>query len=79
MKWAELESKEKPLDLLVMKGIFDRYARDIIPKKAPRTQKDNAAELRQLRAVFDDAPIGCDIAVYGRPIPRCPICQDSSQ
>ena len=57
MKWAELESKEKPLDLLVMRGIFDRYARDIIPKKAPRTQKDNAAELRQLRAVFDDAPI----------------------
>lgn len=57
MKWAELESKEKPLDLLVMRGIFDRYARDIIPKKAPRTQKDNAAELRQLRAVFDEAPI----------------------
>lgn len=57
MKWAELEAKDKPADLTIMKGIFDRYARDIIPKKADRTQKDNAAELKQLRGVFDGAPI----------------------
>lgn len=38
-------------------GDFDRYARDIIPKKAPRTQKDNRAELKYLRDAFDDAPI----------------------
>lgn len=57
LKWAELEAKEKPLDLRTMKGIFDRYIRDIIPKKAPRTQKDNLGELKQLRPMFDDAPI----------------------
>lgn len=57
MKWAELEAKEKPGDLKVMKAIFDRYDRDIIPKKAPRTQVDNRAELKQLRPLFDEAPI----------------------
>ena len=57
IRWAELESKEKPADLTIMKGIFDRYIRDILPKKAARTQKDNLAELKQLRPMFDDAPI----------------------
>jgi integrase len=57
LKWAELEAKEKPLDLRTMKGIFDRYIRDVVPKKAPRTQKDNLAEIKQLRPMFDSAPI----------------------
>ena len=57
LKWAELEAKEKPQDLRLMKAIFDRYERDIIPKKGARTQKDNLSELRQLRPVFDSAPI----------------------
>lgn len=57
MKWAELEAKDKPADLTMKKGIFDRYERDIIPKKGERTQKDNLAELKQLRPIFDEAPI----------------------
>ncbi|MGY5333027.1 MULTISPECIES: phage integrase [Pseudomonas] len=57
LKWAELEAKDKPQDLCLMRAIFDRYERDIIPKKGERTQKDNRAELRQLRPYFDDAPI----------------------
>ncbi|MCU7247965.1 tyrosine-type recombinase/integrase [Pseudomonas koreensis] len=57
LKWAELEAKEKPLDLRTMKSIFDRYIRDVVPKKAPRTQKDNLAEIKQLRPMFDSAPI----------------------
>lgn len=57
LKWAELEAKEKPADLTTMKGIFDRYVRDVIPKKGERTQKDNMAELKQLRPTFDQAPI----------------------
>lgn len=57
LKWAELEAKEKPLDLRTMKGIFDRYIREVVPKKAPRTQKDNLAEIKQLRPMFDSAPI----------------------
>lgn len=57
LKWAELEAKDKPADLTMMKGIFDRYERDVIPKKGERTQKDNLAELKQLRPIFDEAPI----------------------
>ena len=57
LKWAELECKSKPADLKIMKGIFDRYERDIVPKKAPRTQKDNKAEFKHLRNGFDTAPI----------------------
>lgn len=57
LKWAELEAKEKPKDLVTMGAIFDRYERDIIPKKAARTQKDNLAEIRQLRNYFEKAPI----------------------
>eukprot|EP01133_Synstelium_polycarpum_P006989 gene6989-8119_t len=57
LKWAELEAKDKPADLTMMKGIFDRYVRDVIPKKGERTQKDNMAELKQLRPTFDEAPI----------------------
>lgn len=57
LKWAELECKSKPADLKIMKGIFDRYERDIVPKKAPRTQKDNKAEFKHLRQGFDSAPI----------------------
>lgn len=37
MKWAELEAREKLRDLLLMRAIFDRYERDITPKKGART------------------------------------------
>ena len=57
IKWAELEAKEKPLDLRTMKGIFDRYIRDIVSKKAPRTQKDNLSEIKQLRPMFEARPL----------------------
>ncbi|TEP56561.1 integrase [Pseudomonas aeruginosa] len=56
-KWAELEAKAVPSEAKMMKAIFDRYERDIIPGKAPRTQKDNLAELKRLRLAFDGAPV----------------------
>ena len=56
-KWAELECIEAPRETGVMRIVFDRYDRDIIPTKAPRTQVDNRGALRFLRAVFDSAPI----------------------
>lgn len=34
-----------------------RYGREIVPRKAYRTQKDNAAELANLLAVFGRMPI----------------------
>ncbi|MDR0702332.1 MAG: hypothetical protein LBF61_08000 [Azoarcus sp.] len=33
-------------------AVFDRYEREITPKKAPRTQRDDAAILDMLRKVF---------------------------
>lgn len=56
-KWAELDCKPAPVETGLMQHIFDRYLRDIVPAKAPRTQKDNRDAIKQLRTVFDTAPI----------------------
>lgn len=56
-KWAELECTTPPAETGLMKIIFDRYEKEVLPGKAPRTQKDNLAELKQLRAVFNNAPV----------------------
>jgi integrase len=55
-KWAELECKPAPADVSTMRAVFERYEREIIPTKAPRTQKDNEEAFRQLRPVFDSCP-----------------------
>lgn len=52
-KWAELECREAPAETGLMRFVFDRYERDIIPTKAPKTQKDNLGCLAMLRKVFD--------------------------
>lgn len=56
-RWAQLECQDAPIDTGLMRFIFDRYEREIVPAKAAATQKDNVLCLRQLRAVFDNAPI----------------------
>jgi integrase len=56
-KWADLECKPTPADIGTMHTVFDRYARNIVPTKAPRTQRDNMKQLVYLRKVFDQAPI----------------------
>jgi len=56
-EWARLERVKVPLSNRLMAGIFNRYQREIIPGKAPRTQKDNLKELENLRKAFADAPI----------------------
>lgn len=56
-KWAELESKPAPVEIGIMKVVFDRYEREIVPTKAPETQKGNIWMLAMLRSVFDSAPI----------------------
>lgn len=67
-KWAELECKPVPTDATLMQLVFEKYMRDILPSKAPATQRENGDSLRQLRAVFDPAPIDAispqDIARY---------------
>jgi integrase len=38
-------------------SLVDRYILEVIPHKAPRTQKDNLVEIRWLRAFFGQMPI----------------------
>lgn len=55
--WAKLDRKSVPKITRLLGDIFNRYERDVIPGKMPRTQKDNLLSLRQLRAAFNDASI----------------------
>lgn len=67
-RWAELDCKPIPADVTYMRNLFDRYIRDILPTKAVSTQRENMDAIRQLRIVFDEAPIDAisphDIARY---------------
>jgi len=56
-KWAELEQTAPPVDSTLMRHVFDRYEREVLTSKAPRTQKDNLQEFKMLRPVFGEAPI----------------------
>lgn len=57
VEWARLERQTQPKLMRLMGAVFDRYEREIIPTKSPRTQHDNRAEMKQLRKAFDQAPI----------------------
>jgi integrase len=57
LKWAELEGGEPPKDIRLFGAILDRYEKDIIPTKAPRTQKDNLSYAAWLRKVFEQVAI----------------------
>ena len=57
-RWAEIEHERNPPDaaVLLFRHVADRYRVEVIPTKAPRTQKDNAHELGWLLKFFDDPP-----------------------
>lgn len=55
--WADLECRPAPRETGLMNHIFDRYVREIVPTKAPKTQSDNLLSIKQLRAAFGSAPI----------------------
>lgn len=57
IEWARLENKPKPMTSKVLGDVFDRYEREIIPTKAPSTQRENLLALKQLRAAFEKAPL----------------------
>ena len=68
-RWAELEARAPaPAPPRTMRLVFDRYLAEVVPRKAPRTQQDNAAIIRMLRPAFD--AVECDrvtpraIAIY---------------
>lgn len=52
-KWAELEGT--PLEPIGLAAAFKKYRKDVIPKKAPKTQLLNEAELETLAAYFEGA------------------------
>lgn len=55
-KWAELEGK--PVSRVITMGaVFDRYEQEIVPRKAPNTQRSNFSYLVPLRKVFSEAPL----------------------
>lgn len=56
-EWAKLDCKPVPKKNALLGQVFDRYEREIIPGKAPKTQSDNLLSLKKLRKAFCDAPI----------------------
>lgn len=59
-KWAELEqgnARQIAASLTTFRALATRYQAEVIPAKAPRTQKDNLAEIANLLEFFDDGPL----------------------
>lgn len=59
-EYARLErartADAKVAETLTFRYVAQRYFVDVVPTKSPTTQKDNARELKQLLAFFDDPP-----------------------
>lgn len=61
-QWAQFEHAraDDVAKLMTFRHVADAYRRDVMVKKAPRTQKDNAKELSKLLEFFDDPPAPLD-------------------
>lgn len=55
VKWAELEGKPPEPSRNTLAAAFKRYRTDVLPRKAPKTQLLNLAELEMLEAYFAGA------------------------
>ncbi len=53
--WAD--RVEAHSDARSMADLLDRYALEVVPVKAPKTQESNQISIRRLRPVFGDMPI----------------------
>lgn len=66
--WAKLEGQPIPDSARTFSQIAAWYRKDALPEKAPRTQRDNLAELANLEAVFGESTIETitpvDVATY---------------
>lgn len=58
-KWAEIHQSDIPPQALVtLDGAFTVYMKDVIPRKSPRQQEDNLAQIALLKEFFgNDAPL----------------------
>ena len=52
LEWARIEGTESDPAVRTFDVVSQRYEREVMPTKAPRTQRDNLIELDKLRAVF---------------------------
>jgi len=60
-KWSELTiNPELVSKLITFRYVAERYIKDVLPTKAPRTQKDNLHELTWLYKFFDSPPCPID-------------------
>lgn len=61
-RWSELEmDRGSPhVDLITFRYAAERYVREVLPTKAPRTQSDNLKELDWLYRFFDNPPAPLD-------------------
>src|SRR5579859_7748381 len=61
-QWAKLHTGgERPVgDRVTLLQVIERYQREIIPNKAPRTQLDNAVELKKIIEFFGNPPVRLD-------------------
>lgn len=57
-RWAELENLHLTPDSL-FRTVAEKFEREEIPTKAPRTQADYKKHLAILRKVFDELPLAC--------------------
>jgi len=55
-QWAELEGDASSQNIVTFKDLADRYLKEVIPTKAPRTQSDNIKELGWLFKFFNNPP-----------------------
>jgi integrase len=57
-KWSELEIDAKPrhAEIITFRYAAERYIKEVLPTKAPATQKDNLRELAMLYKFFDNPP-----------------------
>jgi integrase len=56
-KWTGLQiDQPQPETFLTFRKVAERYVREILPGKAPRTQADNFTELKFLYQFFDNPP-----------------------
>lgn len=59
-QWAALNKIPAPSKAIAFRHAAERYIRDKLPGKAPRTQEDNLNELAMLYRFFDDPPVALD-------------------
>lgn len=62
-KWAEIQNAgiEKPREVITFRYVANRYRSEVIPLKAPGTQKVNLREMVKLIEFFDDPPVPLDL------------------